>query len=198
MVEVILPTYESIQHIPTVPHNNLDGGSFAELIDKAYNEIVKWRKNFFLVPTGNKGKELISELAYWLEQFNKNTTFKGISIKVFMVLPSLLLQKPLATSKTKDHIENLTKHLALWKEGKIDELISEGQVIQKRLTSGKRKERDNLERVFAKLMFEGKINAALRYLTENHDHGILPSIQKTIKELKKKHPEPAKIYKQDF
>ena len=23
---------------------NLDGGSFAELIDEAYNEIVKWRK----------------------------------------------------------------------------------------------------------------------------------------------------------
>ena len=102
-----------------MPHNNLDGGSFAELIDKAYNEIVKWRKNFFLMPTGNTGKELISELAYWSEQFNKNTTFKGISIKLFMVLPSLLLQQPSATSKTKDHIENLTKRLALWKEGKL-------------------------------------------------------------------------------
>ena len=44
-------------------------------------------------------------------------------------------------------------------------------------------------------MFEGKINAALRYLTENKDHGILPSTPGTIKELKKQHPEPAKIYK---
>ena len=56
-----------------------------------------------------------------------------------MVPPSLLLQKLSATSKTKDHIENLTKHLALWKEGKINELIAEEKVIQKRLTSGKRK-----------------------------------------------------------
>ena len=112
-----------------------------------------------------------------------------------MVLIRLLLQKPSAASKTKHHIENITKRLALWKEGKIDELISEGQVIQKRLTSGKRNERDNIERVFAKLMFEGKINAGSRYLTENNNHGILPSTPETIKELKKEHPEPAKIYK---
>ena len=112
-----------------------------------------------------------------------------------MVLPSLLLQKPPATSKTKDHIEKLTLRLVLWKEGKIDELISEGKVIQNRLTSGKRKERDDIEPVFAKLMFEGKINAALKYLTENNDHGILPSTPETSKELKKKHPESAKIYK---
>ena len=90
--------------------------------------------------TGNTAKELIAKLAYSLEQFNKNATFKGISINVFVVLPSLFPQKPSATSETKDHIDNLTKHLALWKEGKNDELISEGKVIQKRLRSGKRKE----------------------------------------------------------
>ena len=120
------------------------GNLLQSLLIKDINEIVKWRKNLFLVPTSNKGKELIRELAYWFEKFNKNTAFKGISIKVFMVLPSLLLQKPSATSKTKDHIENLIKRLALWKEGKIDELISEGKVIQKRLKPGKRKERDNI------------------------------------------------------
>ena len=102
-----------------------------------------------------------------------------------MVLPSLLLQKPSATSKTKDHIDNLSKRLALWKEGKLDELISEGKVIQKRLTSGKTNEIDNIERVFAKLMHEEKINETLRYLTENNDRGISPSTPETIKELKK-------------
>ena len=73
-------------------------------------------------------------------------------------------------------------------------MISEGKVIQNRLTSGKRIERDDIERVFAKLMFEGKINAALRYLTENNDPGILPSTPETIKELKKKHPEPPSYF----
>ena len=112
-----------------------------------------------------------------------------------MLVPSLLLGKPSAASETNDHIENLTKRLALWKGGKTDELISEGQVIQKPLTSRKRKEGDNIERIFEKLMFEGKINAAWRYLTQNNDQGILPSTPETIKKLIKKHPKPGKIYK---
>ena len=77
-----------------------------------------------------------------------------------MLVPSLLLGKLSAASETNDHIENLTKRLALWKEEKTDELISEGQVIRKPSISGKRKEGDNIERIFEKLMFEGKINAA--------------------------------------
>ena len=44
-------------------------------------------------------------------------------------------------------------------------------------------------------MFEGKINAALRYLTKVTDHVILPPPPETIKELKKKHPELTKMYK---
>ena len=41
-------------------------------------------------------------------------------------------------------------------------------------------------------MFEGKINAALRYLTENNDHGILPSTLELIRKLNKKNPDPVK------
>ena len=40
------------------------------------------------------------------------------------------------------------------------------------LTSGKGKEKHNIER---------KVNAALRYLTENNNHGILPSAPELIK-----------------
>ena len=64
LVEVTLQTCESIHHIPTVPHNNLEGRPFVELIDKAYNQIIRWRNNLFLVSSGNRGNELISELAY--------------------------------------------------------------------------------------------------------------------------------------
>ena len=94
-----------LTHLQTPP--NLISLTILELIDNAYNEIVKWRKNLFLVLTGNKGNELIGELANWLEQFKKNSTFTGISIKAYIVLPSLLFQKPSAYSKTKDHIDNL-------------------------------------------------------------------------------------------
>ena len=60
LVEVTLLIYESIPHIPTVSHNNLDGESFAERIDKTYNEIAKWRKNLFLCQLAIKERSLIN------------------------------------------------------------------------------------------------------------------------------------------
>ena len=55
------------------------------------------------MPTCDRGNDLISELAYWLEQFSKNKIFKGISIKLFIVLQSLHQQpvKPNTTLTTK-------------------------------------------------------------------------------------------------
>ena len=49
-------------------------------------------------------------------------------------------------------------------------------------------------RIFAKLMFEGKVNAALNYLTASTDHGVLPATDDVINSLKAKHPEPAPIF----
>ena len=72
---------------PRVSSNNLNGRTFTELTDKTYNERVKWRRNLFLVPTGNKGNKFFSKLAYWLEQSTKKL------LSVFMVLPNSILQK---------------------------------------------------------------------------------------------------------
>lgn len=57
------------------------------------------------------------------EQISKRDNKEGNELQ------SLLLKKPSANSKTEDQIDNLTKRLALWKEGKSNELISEGKVI---------------------------------------------------------------------
>ena len=54
---------------------------------------------------------------------------------------------------------------------------------------------DNITRVFSKLVFEGKIHAALRYLSENHGGGVL-NIHEHVNDsdgtvldiLRKKHP----------
>ena len=42
-------------------------------------------------------------------------------------------------------------------------------------------------------MFKGKINAALKFLSEESDHGILPTNDEVLDEPKRKHPEPASI-----
>ena len=49
-------------------------------------------------------------------------------------MPVLLLQKPSKSSKSKDH-HALERRLNLWEEGKIEELLYEGQTIQEKLKS---------------------------------------------------------------
>ena len=52
-----------------------------------------------------------------------------------MLMPAFLLQKPSKSLKSKDHHAALERRLKLWKEGKIEELLYEGQTIQDKLKS---------------------------------------------------------------
>ena len=92
-------------------------------------------------------------------------------------------------SKAKIHQECLAKRLALWKEGEIDSLLREGRSIQKRLVKTKRTEPANKAKIFAKLVMEGQIRSALRYLSENECGGVLPLTVDVMGQLKDKHPE---------
>ena len=50
------------------------------------------------------------------------------------MMPILLLQKPHHKSKAKDHSRLLENRLRLWKEGNLNDLISEGRAIQGHLS----------------------------------------------------------------
>ena len=62
-----------------------------------------------MIPSGKAGKEVITELSSWLNKFNNDTPFQSIALKVYMVLPSLLLQKPSWKSKVKQHSAKLSQ-----------------------------------------------------------------------------------------
>ena len=83
--------------------------------------------------------------------------------------------------------------MKLWNDRKINRLLKEGQNIQKKLLSSKSCSPEDSARIFSGLMFKGKINAALKFLSEESDHGILPTNDEVLDELKRKHPEPASI-----
>ena len=74
----------------------------------------------------------------------------------------LLLQKPHARSKTKEHIACLERRMVLWLEGKIEKLISEEKCIQKHLTSNATAEMqmEKIARGFNRLMLQGKARQA--------------------------------------
>ena len=104
-----------------------------------------------------------------------------------MVLPSLLLQKPSQNSKAKDHCRKLEERLLLWKEGQMLDLLKEGRLIQERLKSSKSRILKDIGKNFAKLMMKGKVNAALKMLTDSHI-GVHQINEEIFSALREKHP----------
>ena len=121
-----------------------------------------------------------------------------------MLACTLLLQKPHAKSKAKEHDQALERRLRAWVDGDIEGLLREGRTIQTFLTQyhaahlQKQDEKRNAK-VFAGLMAAGRIPAAIRMLSKEDNNGVLPlgtkvSSNKTGKDiLKEKHPPPGVV-----
>ena len=79
---------------------DLTTSEFYNWVNQCYCEIVFFHHNLFQVPSGKTGKAFVNELATWLQHFNTNSAANLVAIKVFMILPALLLQ-------FKSHQQNL-------------------------------------------------------------------------------------------
>ena len=135
-------------------------------VNQTYADIACFKKSLFNLPSGAVGKEFIKELTFWLSQVNfAGSNMNSVALKCFMILPTLLLQKPHAKSKTREHVECMKRRLQLWKcvDGNgFYELIREVNAIQKKLRSKSvRKHVFNAEKTFSKLIMQGKISAAM-------------------------------------
>lgn len=160
------------------------------IITDAYNEIVTWRKNVFLVPYGKIGREFIDQVTLHINEWNSSSDNQHISLKAAFVLLAVALQKPSPKSKTKDHQEVLSKRLTLWKEGEISKLVREGRILQGRIGKLRTSDPPEKSKVFAKLVLEGQINSALRFLSETSTGGVLELTDDVMAQLKEKHPNP--------
>ena len=185
-----LPDYVAVD-IPsiTIWGRRADGSIItvnSSTIINAYDEITRWRKNTFLVPYGKVGTTHITQ---HINDWNNASQTQHIALKAAIVLLATALQKPSVKSKAKDHKECLEKRLALWKEGEVESLLREGRSIQKRLAKAKRTEPPNKAKIFAKLVMEGQINSALRYLSEADCDGVLNLTDDVMRQLQEKHPE---------
>ena len=161
----------------------------ASLIVKAYNEIITWRKNSFLVPYGKTGRDFIDQITKHINDWNNGTEMQHNALKAAFVLLAVGLQKPSKKSKAKDHQECLARRLVLWKEGEVDTLLREGQMIQRHLDRSPKADPPNKVKIFAKLVMEGQIHSALRYLSEEDCEGVLPLSEQVMKQLTDKHPQ---------
>ena len=173
---------------------NYDAISFERNLELVYDKVVFWRQNLFKLPTGASGKAYIRELTRLVVAWNSKSNLMNVSWKSIMLMPSLIIQKPAANSKAKDHKEALARRLTLWQKGELLELMKEAETIQKRMKSSKPKRNiEAISKKFSLLMKAGKLNAAVKVLTSNMEGGILPLTEDTIALLEQKHPNPAPI-----
>ena len=135
------------------------GEAFYTAICAAYEEVVHWRKNIFLLPSGKLGEHFVLEMARLFKSFGESTPLES------MVLPQLLLQKPSHNSRVRDHIKCLQRRMSLWKMGIFK--LWQGRVIQQRLRQQHHTdETDRVTKLFVKLMKQGKVKSAPRLLAQ--------------------------------
>ena len=165
------------------------GSDFTDDLNIAYKQIVFWRQNLFLLPSGKYGKKFIREITRVINCWVDDTALKSVALKPIMVMPALLLQKTSQTSKLKDLVAALSHGLDLWEQGNLKELLFEGQSIQSQLKRSKKTLSTNdISKQFVKKMANGNVSGAIKLLSRDMENGIPPLNDETLSLLKQKYP----------
>ena len=149
---------------------------FRNTIASAYERVVHWRRNLFNVPYGAAGAAFFDELVALIKGFAEAEPVGQIAWKAVCVACHLLLQRPSSPGSASAFSKHLERRLGLWRSKRIDELIDESICIQDHLPIGNRRKNaksNQSDTVFAKLVYEGKINSATRCICEESSGGVL-------------------------
>ncbi len=200
-----LPAYTACVD-PNFSWGSQDGEAFTETITSLYSEVVHWRRNLFKVPSGKTGNLFVKELSRLLAAYVDDSALSSVALFAAMVFPALVLQKPSKKSKSKEHTRLLERRMSLWREGRLSELLHEGRTIQCRLRSSQLNNSNEyyVKKHFSKLMWEGKVKAALQLLSDKPAKGLLSldqtvpgsdgSVVTVLEALKSKHPSASPVH----
>ena len=72
-----LPPYCSLS-APSFLWGDVEGTDFVQQISSAYDVVVHWRPNLFLVPFGRVGKAFVQELARLFTAYGEGCTYVGV------------------------------------------------------------------------------------------------------------------------
>ena len=182
-----------------------DHSAFVRMVDSAYEVVVHWRRNLFIVPFGEAGSAFVEELARLIQGFADGTHLRGVAWKAVSVACHLLLQKPHDSRLMNDHPGHLRRRLSLWRAGDVATLFSECVCIQRHLPARARFPDQGLDSdgisdtKFSKLVYHGKIRSAVQLVCSGSAGGVLGLNDfadgvggRTVRDvLLDKHPSPA-------
>ena len=170
-----------------------------ELTDKIYNHIISFKhRNMFELPQNNTTDHFMKEMTKLLSHYNSDSSIKKQALKLLMILPCLLLQKVHSKAKTRENNNALRRRLDLWKQGKLEDLLSEAMAIQERLSDAHPQNGRAFDkaRLFRQKMENGHIRPAARLLEKRESTEILPSTKETLEKIKEKYPPPSTATKE--
>ena len=183
------------QFTPSTPltstWGDLSGQAILIELTSAYSEIVGWRPNLFKLPKGNAGRAFVSEVNRLLNAWTLRSDLEMVAILAVNTIGALLLQKPGIRSTQKENINALSRRMELWQSGKFSELLSESLAIQKKLRSGPSTS-ESTRKGFARLMMAGRVNSAMRLLSDSQS-APLEVTPDLVEKLQSKHPAAAPL-----
>ena len=87
-------------------------------------------------------------------------------------------------SKAKDHSYTLERRLSLWIQGEFDPIMSDCGEIQRKLIKSNLRKEDNIAKVFSRLLRQGKVRVAMRFLIEEGQGNLLKIFDDVLDEHK--------------
>ena len=164
------------------------------LLKGCYCEIITWRKNVFSLPRGKCGEAFLKELTRILNLYVHKTKWERLALLVLHVFIPLMLQKPSARSKPRDHTKYLAARLLKWNSGDIKSMLNEGKEIQKRMKKAFDRKEEVKDKAFMRNMLIGKIGPAAKFINNEDSVKGVHSLTDEIKTiLQEKHPEARDI-----
>ena len=102
VIEIVGNENDPAPTTPPLKWGSMQGNGVIQVaVDKAYEQIVSWRKNIFDIPRGAHGAAVIQELTRLLDLFSKDTAWKSLAMSLIHVFLPLMLQNPMPDQSQK-------------------------------------------------------------------------------------------------
>ncbi|CEM24780.1 unnamed protein product [Vitrella brassicaformis CCMP3155] len=185
--------------------NSAGGPTFPEW--EAYHERVcqlRLRCVKDLSKLGNLGRAIADAIADEVEKISK---LEAPSERAGVFVRTLIQRDP-DVKRKRDVKRMLWRRLEMWQKGQVEELVCEAERLDQQFpTTQPQLDDASVYRIFNKLMLEGKVRAAVRFVTERGGGGVLhPSAQAeerppgvtVLDVLREKHPPQQQPHEEAF
>ncbi len=157
------------------PLINSSGGSTFPEWEDYHQRACQLRLRCVALPDGNLGRAITDAVAGEVDAIAK---LEAPADRLFVFIRTLIQRDP-DVRKGKDVKRMLWRRLEMWREGLVEELLCEAERLDEHFaTTQPPLDDESVFRIFNRLMLQGKIKAAVRFVTERGGGGVLhPSAQ---------------------